>query len=137
MFPLFTFQSRRRDEDEHWYDPDPIVRARNKRFEADLDRVLDDYSPPQRRKDDSDVHPLIRYGVRVGIPSVMASCLVYWLVMKLDTKLDTHTDLMRDHMIASSRTEQLMEKVAALMLVQCVNTATDSDERADCARASR
>ncbi len=92
---------------------------------------------PQRDKDESSVHPLLRYAVRVGIPSVMASLLVTWLVLKLDKKLDTHSTLMREHMVASSRMELLMEKVVALQLVQCVNGAVSAGERADCSRASR
>ncbi len=93
--------------------------------------------PPRQDKDEQSVHPLLRYVVRVGIPSVMASLLVYWLVMKLDAKLDTHSMLMREHMTASTRMELLMEKVVALQLVQCVNGAVSAGERADCSRASR
>lgn len=149
MIPLgWCFTTRQRDEDAHWWDTDPEVRARNLRWEDSLDSVLrHEYGnapAPQRRKDDSDVHPLIRYGVRVGIPSVMAALLVYWLTMKIDAKLEDNTSMLRNHAMATTalaeqatRSERLMERAVALMFVQCFNAAKSAAERGECSRASR
>lgn len=136
----------KRVDDEHWWDADPVVRKRNRDFEDRLEAVLsDDFTePPQRRKDDSDVHPLIRYGVRVGIPSVMAACLVYWLVMKIDAKLDASLEMARTHSIMTAsiaeqgnRTERLLERAVALMFAECFNGASTDAERRECRDANR
>jgi len=141
MFGLLF--SRRYDDEWLTVRPDLSRYATLKEEMDERDRL--NYEPPRhRRKDDSDVHPLIRYGVRVGIPSVMAACLVYWLVMKLDTKQDAALELARTHATMttmmteqSSRIERLMEISVALQTAQCYNDADTVDERRQCGLASR
>ena len=138
---LWSFMSRHRDEDEWWHARPDLDRYSALRDEMG-ERVS--YEPPRQRKDDHDVHPLIHYGMRVGIPSAMAALLVYWLVMKLDTKQDVALELARTHAAMTmqmadqaTRTERLMERLVLITVANCMNTAKSSLERGDCARASR
>ena len=89
---------------------------------------------------------LVRYGVRVGIPSVMAALLVYWLTMKIDAKLENSQDMIRQHAAMSQaaiasitdrleRSDRMQTVVVNLLRAGCVNAAKSYDERNRCLAA--
>jgi len=97
------------------------------------------------------MHPLVQYALKAGLTAAIAAGLVWFLAVTINTKLDaqtakldaldkvlaTHSQMTAAMVDRLTRSDLVMERLAALMLVQCMNAAKSSGERAECARAGR
>lgn len=144
----------KRPRDEHWWDADELVRARNVEFEAKLDELIEDYGvpdpreTPKRRKGDHDMLPSNggwqKFIVQIGVPAAICLFLVYMVAVKFDAKQDATLDLMRSHTAATGslavmveRSDRQQDVIIALLRAQCVNSAKNPGERLECLRAGQ
>lgn len=134
-----------RDEDQHWWDPDPVQRRRNKELDDQIDRIVNGYpmDAPRRRKSDDDMNPWVKLALQVGVPAVIALFLVQQLAAKFDTKLDINTEMLRQHTSVTatviervSRQELYLDRLVALNYASCYNSAKSQGERATCQQAA-
>lgn len=102
---MFGLTFARRVEDEHWWDADPTIRARNLRFEEQLEQTLFAKEPPQR-KDDRDVAPWLKYAVQFGLPAMLGTAVVAWVLHDATGSLKVMIELQRQT-LESGRTMQM------------------------------
>lgn len=135
----------RRDEDQHWWDPDPRQRQRNKELDDQIDRIVNGYpmETPRRRKADDDMNPWIKLALQVGVPAVIALFLVQQLAAKFDAKLDVNMDMLREHTKVTeavvqrvTRQELYLDRLVSLTYAQCYNSAKSTAERSMCQQAA-
>jgi hypothetical protein len=140
----WCFSSRHRDE--HWWDADELVRARNVEFEDRLDELVEDYGVehPRRRKSDDDMNQWLKLALYAGVPAAIAVYMVIQQSTRFDAKLDHNTRMLEQH---AQVTATISDRLAAsdraqytivnLLRAQCVNAAKNQQERTDCLRAGQ
>lgn len=144
MFGLILQQSRRRSEDEHWWDRDPALRARNLRFEARLNSLIDPDDEPPRGG--GDMPELIKAVLKFGVLPGMTVWLVFMGATEFRKDLSEHTkDNRRDMTIVLERMERSdrqqeqmvrqQEQIVRLLYAGCINAARNGSERGECNRA--
>lgn len=128
--------SQRREEDEHWWDPDPSVRARNRRFEVALDRVVAGESrPPIFNGHTATVKAWAQAIGIIGIPGAIAGYLVYMGSTELPRISRQNDTIIAEVRQSRERTEQLIDLTNTLIRVaqrSCSNAARDDNARQRC-----
>jgi len=135
MIPLFM--AAKRVEDEHYWDPDPVVRNRNRDFEERLESVLPPYAPQQNMDITTVFSTLMKFGLLPG--------LAVWLIFLGVTEyrvvgnrslaiIEAHTMESRQRMDELDRN---LDRMVNLLRAQCVNAAKNGQERMDCLSAGR
>ena len=147
MIPLGWCFTVRRDEDEHWYDPDPVVRQRNRDWEDRLESIVPRYHAP-RQEPENDMSTIWPAVVKFGI---VPGAFIYMLYlttgdMRRDVQdiKDTQQVLVQEQRQVSielrsstQRQEHIQGVIIDLLRAQCVNSAKDQQERGECLRAGR
>ena len=148
MIPLgWWFTTRRRDEDEHWWDRDPAVRQRNRDWEDRLESVVPKYHAPRQDSDDEMSHvwpTVLKFGIIPGAFLYMLYLTTGEMRKDIqEIKITQQASVHEQRQVASElrsstiRGEQSQSVIIDLLRAQCVNAAKDQQERGECLRAGR
>ncbi len=124
----------RSDEDEHWWDPDPSVRARNVRFEDELDRALT-MTPMNGNGSHATLKAWAQVIGMIGIPGVMAMWLVYVGSTEIPQIRRQQETIATEQRALRERQERVIELMNTLINVTqqaCYNAGRDDNARQRC-----
>lgn len=143
---MFGLLFAKRSDEEHWWDRDPEVRARNLRLERSLADLMHGGDEPPESRGKVEMLPLLAAALKYGLTPVLLAWLLILGVTEFRSDLKASRDDARTALATverhahetiqrMDRYDRTQERIVNLLRAQCINTAKNTQERNDCLRA--